>query len=115
MIRIEIISVTDQEIGLALYYPVPANIYSVASKDPARMPLGNGLNAQELQDLKDGKLFEIEKTLSPEAKTQGEMKAAVEAIWNSSKSEAKTSYKQKYSYMNIPNLVGRKWDGNSWS
>jgi hypothetical protein len=115
MIRIEIISVTDQEVGLALYYPVPAHLYSVASKDPSRVPLGNGLNAQELQDLKDGKLFELEKSVSPEAKTQAEMRAAIEKTWDSSKSQAKTAYKQAYSYMNLPNLVGKKWDGNSWS
>lgn len=115
MIRIEIISVQPQDITLALYYPVPPSIYSSASEDPARTPAGNGLSAPELQALKEGRLYEVMRTVDPMAKTQAEMRDAVEKLWDDTRGEAKTQYIQAYSYMNLPDIVGRTWDGDTWS
>ena len=115
MIKIEIIAVQPSAITVALYYPVPDKIYSTASKDPARLPAGNGLSGAEVQALKDGKLFEVVKDISPEAKTQGELRSAIEDLWANSRGEARTAYTSAYSYMNLPDIVGRTWDGDTWS
>jgi len=115
MIKIEIISVQPQSITVALYYPVPDAVYSLASKDDTRTPAGNGLSPQELQALKDGKLFELMKDLDPQSMTLNTVKTAIEDLWKDSAAEAKTEYIRAYSYVNIPNVVGRTWDGTSWS
>jgi len=115
MIKIEIISVQPQSITAAFYYPVPQSVYSSASVDPSRIPAGNGLSAQELQDLKDGKLWELVRDVDPESKTQVEMRLRIERMWDELKGPAKQDYIQKFSYTNMSSAVGKVWDGNTWS
>jgi hypothetical protein len=114
-IRIEILSVQPTGITVAFYYPVPANIQSTAANDQARVPAGNGLSAAELQELKDGTLFEHIKTLDPQSMSLNEVKQAIENLWSDSIHEAKSAYMQLYSYINLPNAVGKTWDGTTWS
>lgn len=115
MIRIEILSVQPTNITVALYYPVPADIQSTAANDQSRTPAGNGLSTAEVQELKDGTLFEYIKTMDPQSMSLNEAKQAAETLWSDSRHEAKSEYMRLYSYINIPNVVGKTWDGTTWS
>ena len=115
MIRVEIITVTEAEITVALYYPVPGYLYSAASVDDDRTPAGAGLNAGELILLKEGRLYEVIRTIDPEATTEQEMKVALETLWDATETDAHTEYKQRYSYLNLPDLEGSTWNGGIWT
>lgn len=116
MIRIEIIAVAPDSITVALYYPVPDAVYSSVAVDTDRVPAGNGLSPAEVAELKQGRIFELVKTVDPVSKTQQEARTFIENLWRESAQEAKTEYIRLYSYVNFPDIVGRTWDSDgNWS
>ena len=108
-IRLEILNISAGSVNVALYYPVPSAIYSPASVDTARTPAGIALNATEIQDLKDGKLFEYIDSLNVNGRTLPQMRVALEKLWDDRKLTAKDKYIDDYKY------AGRSWDGTTWS
>ena len=115
MIRTEIISVDISAIRLALYYPVPAAAYLPGSADASRVPAGAGLSAQEAQHLKDGRIIEVVKNVSPQGKTQQDIRTEVEGAWEAERRSAIQAYKRDYSYAGLEAYVGKTWDGSKWS
>jgi len=115
MIKAEIIALSPQAVSVAFYYPVPPHMHSTASRDPSRVPAGAGMTASEIQELKDGTLYEIVRDIDPESMSKAQMRDKVEQSWADFKDEAKDEYLQKFSYMNLPGVVGKKWDETGWS
>lgn len=116
LIRVEIYSVTQQAIDVALYYPVPTEMYSPASKDMTRQPAGSTLTAAELQGLQDGHLVEVLRQINPEGLKLQQVKELIETTWRDTAEVAKRDYIRDYSYTNIPNILGRRWEiDGSWS
>ena len=58
MIKIEILSETSSETLAAFYYDVPPGQQLLQAINPSRVPAGLSLSAEEIQDLKDGKIIE---------------------------------------------------------
>lgn len=114
-IRVEIIDVQPTVIMVALYYLVPNQFYLPVSNDPDRTPVGSGLDATDLALLKEGRLFELVKTFDPAAITVQGIRREVEQLWSDSRQEARVEYARLYSYVNIPDVVGKVWDGSTWN
>lgn len=108
--KIEILSITVNAVSLALYYPIASPI--AAGSDPTRAPAGTRLSAQEEQDLKDGTLFELVKTISLSGMSKVQAKAHIEGLWENRKAEAKAAYAALY---RDADLVGKAFDGTVWS
>lgn len=108
--RIEILSITVNAVSLALYYPIASPI--AAADDPARAPAGTRLSAQERQDLKDGTLFEVVRSISINRLTKAQTKEYIEELWANHKAEAEAAYAAFY---RDAALVGKAFDGTSWS
>lgn len=109
MIRIEILNITDGIVNLALYYPVPGGLYNPASNDQTRTPAGTRLSASELQDLKDGKLYEYLASIPVSSRKLPQLRGEIQRLWADKIPYAKAKYKQDFSY------TGRAWDGVNWS
>ena len=114
-IRIEIITVSDLNVDVALYYVIPDDIYSPVSEDRARQPAGNGLKGQELILFKEGHIYEMVVFADPLALTKDQFQESLEQLWFDNQNAAQISYSSKYSYTSIPDLEGEIWDGETWS
>ncbi len=109
-VKIEILSITPKMVSLALYYPIAVPI--TAADDQTRTAAGTRLSAQELQDLKDGTLFELVKSVSLSGMSKAKAKAHIEGLWDNRKAEAEAAYARFY---RDAELVGKAYDGTSWS
>ncbi len=109
-VKIELLSISPGSAGVALYYPVASPI--VAANDPSRTPAGTRLSPQEKQDLKDGTLFELVKSVSLSGMSKAQAKDHIEGLWENRKAEAKVAYAMLY---RDADLVGKVYDGTSWS
>ena len=56
-IKLEIIDFSAERVTAAFYWSVPVGDQLDGAVDATRTPSGSALSAQELQDLKDGKLY----------------------------------------------------------
>jgi len=112
--HVEIIAAQPTSITVALYYLIPEGLRSSVAADPDRVPAGSGLTVEEVQQLKDGTLFEVIQEIDPATLSLNELQKAVELAWRTYQGEAKKDYIRAYSYVNIPGLVGRTWDGTTW-
>lgn len=107
-IQIEILQITNK-VKAAFYYPVPPALFQPASVDPSRLPAGTRLSASEIQDLKDGTLYEyIIDEVKPNNVTVAEIQNKLIQLYNSRKSDAATRYTRAYS------SDGLAWDGIDW-
>ncbi len=111
-VQIEILSLSPERANLALYYPVPVGQQIAAAVNQTREAAGVRLSAQELQDLKDGKLAELVKTVSISGMSKVEAKARIEASWGERQAEARAAYATMF---RDADLVGKAFDGTSWS
>jgi len=105
MIRLEIYGETNGVLQIALYYPVPVNLYNSLSVDLTRTPAGTLLTTPELQALKNGRLVEVLTTLPIDSKPVNELRRELEDLWQDKRETARRSYIQAFNY------VGRSWDG----
>ena len=109
-IQIEILSLTSQQVSLALYYPATNPIAEAA--DANRTPAGTRLSVQEQQDLKDGTLIELLKSVKILHKTKAQARARVEAVWEESADLAQFQYQATY---RNADLIGKAFNGTVWS
>ena len=108
--KIEILSITPTLVSLAFYYPIASPI--AEASDPTRVPAGTRLSAQEVQDLKDGTLFEQVQDISINRLTKPQAKAYIEGLWASRQATALEEYQAVW---RDADLVGKAFDGTSWS
>lgn len=109
-IRVEILTETNGELSVALYYEVPQARYNPLSADQSRKPAGEALTAQEVTQLKQGRLIEILTTVSINGRKRQELRRQIERLWRENAESARRQYNQDYSY------VGRHWDSDGgWS
>ena len=106
--RIEILGLSAEEARVAFYYPVPL---VAGTADPNRNPAGQALSAAELQQLKDGTLIEVVKTLKVGGK-KAEKRAVIEAAWSAHEAELKARHRARHA---DADMIGEAWDGTSWS
>ncbi len=109
-VKIELLSITTSRASVALYYPVASPI--AAANDQNRLPVGTRLSAQELQDLKDGTLFELVKNVSISGMSKAEAKTYIESLWVGRQAEATLAYAALY---RDSDLIGKAFDGANWS
>ena len=109
-VKIELLSITPSAVSVALYYPVTVPI--AEANDQSRTAAGLRLSAQELQNLKDGTLFELVAGVSINRLTKAQTKSYIEGLWDARKAEAEATYAALYRDIN---LVGKAFDGTSWS
>jgi len=109
MIQIEIIDLSGTEVRAAFYYEVLPNQYLPASEDQSRTPEGTRLSTQELQDLKDGNLFEKVRIIRIEGMKVNQIQAELVSQYNSGRQEASDEYRKLYMG------AGLAYDGSSWS
>lgn len=107
-IRIEILDVVDKKVHYAFYFPVPAGQEFAQAADPSRIPVGNALSAQEIQDLKDGKLIEETGNITFSAGTKKSQAAsALESSWAERLPAALKDYTNTYRFGWV---MGATWD-----
>ena len=104
-IRIEILSRSNNKINSAMYYEIPADIYSPESVDNSRSPAGVGLSPSELKDLKDGRLVEVLDSTTVGNRPISELQTALERVWENGKDSTIQQYNNDYTY------IGQIWDG----
>ena len=109
-VKIELLAITRDAAKVALYYPVTSPI--AAANDPTREAAGASLSASEITDLRAGTLTELVKTVSLSGMDKPTAKARIEAFWAQREAEALKVYAEKY---RDADLVGKAWDGTSWS
>lgn len=108
-LQIEILS-ADRDVAVcAFYYPVPVGSRLAAAADAGRTAAGKRLSAQELQDLKDGALFEVVIPLSVRGMTAAQARSRLQNSWTEHQSSALAAYTEKYRFLNLA------WDGSTWS
>jgi len=108
-IKIELIDITNNLLTAAFYYPVPAQRRLPAANDQSRTPQGSRLSSQELQELKDGELFEFVVTQDISGMTRPQVRQMLENVYARKKRDAAAQYKSLYG------VVGIAWDGTSWN
>ena len=109
-VKIELLSILPQSVLVALYYPIATPI--AAANDQNRTSAGMRFSAQEQQDLKDGTLFELVKSVSINRLTKAQTKSYIEGLWADRKAEAEAGYAALY---RDADLAGKAFDGTSWS
>lgn len=108
-VRIEILETTADSASIALYYPIAAGSRLTAANDQTRTAAGARLSAQELQDLKDGALFEVLRSFSIRGMTAAQARVRLERMWTELQDEALAEYTARYRFAHAA------WDGTSWS
>jgi len=96
MIKIEVISESSSETTAAFYYPVPPGQQLPGAVDQSRTPAGNALTAQELQDLKDGKIYEILWTTGTTGLDVPARRSKLVNEWAQAQAGAIVEYKNRY-------------------
>lgn len=109
-VKVEILTMAPQSVSVALYYPI-TNVIAEAN-DPSRTAAGTRLSATELQNLKDGTLFEFVQSVSINRLSKSEAKAYIEGLWDARQIEALAEYQASY---RDANLIGKAFDGVNWS
>jgi hypothetical protein len=107
--QIEIIGCGPFEVQAAFYYAVPVNLRLGSANDQSRTPAGTRLSAQELQELKDGILYEYVATVSIRGMSTAEAQAAVQQARSDYAAAAAAQYRARFLY------VGKAFDGTNWS
>lgn len=107
-VRIEVLSANRSEAHVALYYVIPEVSRLAAAVDANRVALGTRLSAQELQDLKDGVLFEVDRTVSVVGMTNGQARTRLQNLWTEMESAALAEYTARYRHAHVA------WDGTNW-
>ena len=100
-VKIEIVGEANGSIEVALYYPVPNNMYNPMSIDLERIQAGNALSAQEIIDLKEGRIFEYVVNYPTRNRSANKLKEELEKLWQDSIPKARSLYKQANSYTGI--------------
>ena len=95
---------------VAFYYPIPADIYEPASADQTRVPASTRLSAEDVQLLKDGRIFEVVTTYIAGKDTTGEIYAELESEYADEESTALEDYVEQSAH-----YVGTAYDGVDWS
>jgi len=108
-IQIEIINLTGIEVRAAFYYEVLPNQYLPASEDQSREPEGTRLSEQEIQDLKDGRLFEKIRIIRIEGMRVNQIQAKLVSEYNSGRQDVMAEYSKFYMG------AGLAYDGSGWS
>ena len=96
MIQIEIISDSGTETSALFYYSIPPGQVLPGAEDQSRTPLGNALNAQELQDLKDGKLYEVSWSSGSTGLDVAARRSKLVSEWAQAKGDSLQAYKLQY-------------------
>lgn len=97
---------SDQDFKYVLWVAVPAGRESFYA-NPEAVSAYKGATAQEIQDIRDGKIIEKCGTISrPSSDTFSSVKNALEKIWNNFQSEVNA--KRPF------NKYGTFWDGTTW-
>lgn len=110
--RIEVLDVGPNSVRVAFYYPVKIAVRLAAATDPNRVPAGSRLTPAEAQALKAGALFELVKTISTNGLDKATVQAFIERLWSDNLAEAARTYDLLY---RNKNLIGKAYDGTSWS
>lgn len=108
-VRIEILATTVESASIALYYPIAAGSRLTAANDQSRVAAGTRLSTQELQDLKDGALFEVRRDFSIRGMTAAQARARLQNMWAELQDEALAEYTARYRFAHAA------WDGSAWS
>ena len=96
MIKIEILSDSGTETSALFYYAIPPGQVLPGAEDQSRTPQGNALNAQELQGLKDGKLYEMNWSSGSTGLDVPARRSKLVNEWAQEQSDALQAYKLQY-------------------
>jgi hypothetical protein len=93
MIEIEILTM-DTQVHAAFYYvmddPLPA------AEDQTRDPAGNALSPEEIQDLRDGTVYEYLFTMPGSGDNVTQIQSKLQAQWLGNRQRANKEYAEKY-------------------
>lgn len=112
-VRIEILSAKPTLMKAALYYAIPAPQRLPGAVDVTRVPAGVRLSPTEVNQLRQGALYELvrEFNIIP-ASTAGDIQGVLEREWNRNRQFAMQEYRKKYTNTQFNGFF---WDGASWS
>ena len=96
MIQIEILSEDGIVVTAAFYYEIPFGQQLLSAEDQNRTPAGTSLSAQELQDLKDGKIFEVIWSSGATGLNTAARRSKLVSEWAQNQGDAKAEYKSVY-------------------
>lgn len=105
MIKIEILSESANNTSAAFYYPVPPGQQLPAAIDQSREPSGSALSAEEVQDLKDGKIVEYLWLSDTGGLDVPQRQSRLVNEWGQNQADAISRYKTDYE------AVGQYYDG----
>lgn len=108
-VRIEVLSSDRNSASVAFYYAVPVGSRLAGAADAARTAAGSRLSAQELQDLKDGALYEVTRSFPINGMTPAQARTRLQNVWTELEADALAEYAAKYRFAHAA------WDGSSWS
>lgn len=109
MIKIEITDLTADQVRALFYYEVSPTDYIPSSADQNRIPEGTRLSAQEIQDIKDGRLIEYIFIQRNKGKDLDKIQSDLEKEYTKEAQNARNKYISDFSG------VGSAWDGAVWS
>ena len=96
MIKIEILSDSETETSALFYYSIPPGQVLPGANDQSRTPQGNALTAQELQDLKDGKLYEVNWSSGSTGLDVAARRSKLVNEWAQAQGDSLKAYKLQY-------------------
>lgn len=108
-VRIEVLASDRNSASVAFYYAVPVGSRLPGAMDATRTAAGSRLSAQELQDLKDGALYEITRSFSVSGMTPAQARTRLQNVWAELESDALAEYTARYRFAHAA------WDGTTWS
>lgn len=109
MVQIEILSKSGQNVSAIFNYYVPAQNQLVGASDQQRSVYGIQLTAQEQQDVRDGKIWQVlfNSNFSPNM-TIGQLGAELVRLYNESASDAQKDYNNRFKW------VAKYYNGSNW-
>lgn len=108
-VQIEILEQSGTEVRTAFYYPVPPQQYLPGSDDQTRVPEGTVLSPAEIQDIKDGRLYEYVKIFPARNLTSQQIRDKLVTRYPIERTDAAAKYRELYS------SLGSWYDGTSWN
>lgn len=106
MIEIEILEMTRSQVTAAFYYPVTR---LPAAEDQSRTPRGSSLLAAQIQDLRDGKVFELIFDKATRGGNVAQIQAKLVQAYKANRQRALGRYTKLYSG------GGTSYDGSQWT
>jgi len=108
--KIHILSKIGTTITVAFYYEVTDAEYEDSANDQARVPASSRLSSDDVQKVKDGRIFEFVKDFDVKGKKRGQILSQLATVYTNRRDDAIKKYHNQFR-----TYVGLSFDGEDWS